>query len=70
MVLNVSSKIHGYLRLLRWPAAEINIVPLMNIKSLEMQKKDRLLLLRMFAASTKRTSFAGKDTPIGFSTRS
>jgi L-asparaginase len=44
-VCNVSSKIDRYLRLLRLPDADIHIVPLMNIDSLEMTEQDRLLLL-------------------------
>ena len=40
-VANVSSKIDRYLRLLRLPDAEINIVPLMNKDSLEMTDADR-----------------------------
>jgi L-asparaginase len=53
VVLNVSSKIDRYLRLQRLPDAEINIVPLMNIDSLEMKQKDRLLLLGMVRAILK-----------------
>jgi len=52
-VLNVTSKIDRYLRLLRLPDAEINVVPLMNIDSLEMREEDRLLLLGMVRAILK-----------------
>jgi L-asparaginase len=44
-VANVDAKIDRYLRLLRLPDAEINIVPLMNKDSLEMTDQDRVLLL-------------------------
>jgi L-asparaginase len=53
VVSNVGSKIDRYLRLLRLPDAEINIVPLMNIDSLEMKDEDRLLLLGMVRAILK-----------------
>jgi L-asparaginase len=53
VVSNVSSKIDRYLRLLRLPDADINIVPLMNIDSLEMKDEDRLLLFGMVRAILK-----------------
>jgi L-asparaginase len=52
-VTNVESKIDRYLKLLRLPDAEINIVPLMNKDSLEMTDEDRLLLLGMVRAILK-----------------
>lgn len=55
-VANVSSKIDRYLRLLRLPDAEINIVPLMNKDSLEMTGADRLLLLGMVRAILKENA--------------
>jgi L-asparaginase len=55
-VANVSSKIDRYLRLLRLPDAEINIVPLMNKDSLEMTDADRLLLLGMVRAILKENA--------------
>ena len=55
-VANVSSKIDRYLRLLRLPDAEINIVPLMNKDSLEMTAADRLLLLGMVRAILKENA--------------
>jgi L-asparaginase len=55
-VANVSSKIDRYLRLLRLPDAEINIVPLMNKDSLEMTDVDRLYLLGMVRAILKENA--------------
>jgi L-asparaginase len=52
-VANVSNKIDRYLRLLRLPDAEINIVPLINKDSLEMTNEDRLLLLGTVRAILK-----------------
>jgi L-asparaginase len=52
-VANLSSKIDRYLKLLRLPDAEINIVPLMNKDSLEMTDQDRVLLLGMVRAILK-----------------
>jgi L-asparaginase len=49
-VANVDAKIDRYLRLLRLPDGEINIVPLMNKDSLEMTDQDRVLLLGMVRA--------------------
>lgn len=47
MVSNSTSKIDRYLRLLRLPDLEVNLVPLMNKDSLEMGDADRVLLLGM-----------------------
>jgi L-asparaginase len=52
-VTNVESKIDRYLRRLRLPDAEINIVPLMNKDSMEMTDADRRLLLGMVRAILK-----------------
>lgn len=52
-VANAGNKIERYLRLLRLPDAEINIVPLINKDSLEMSAEDRLLLLGMVRAILK-----------------
>jgi L-asparaginase len=49
-VANLDSKIDRYLRLLRHPDREVNIVPLMNKDSLEMTDADRLLVLGMVRA--------------------
>jgi L-asparaginase len=49
-VANHGTKIDRYLKLLRLPDAEINIVPLMNKDSLEMTEQDRVLLLGMVRA--------------------
>jgi L-asparaginase len=57
-VSNFSNKIDRYLRLLRLPDAEINIVPLLNKDSLEMTDEDRSLLLGMVRAILK------ENTPI------
>ena len=47
---NVENKIDRYLRLLRLPDIEVNIVPLMNKDSLEMTDQDRVLILGMVRA--------------------
>jgi L-asparaginase len=52
-VANLSSKIDRYLKLLRLPDTEVNIVPLMNKDSLEMTGQDRVLLLGMVRAILK-----------------
>lgn len=52
-VTNAESKIDRYLKMLRLPDAEINIVPLLNKDSLEMTDEDRLLLLGMVRAILK-----------------
>jgi L-asparaginase/Glu-tRNA(Gln) amidotransferase subunit D len=43
-VSNAENKIDRYLRLLRLPDIEVNIVPLMNKNSLEMTEQDRVLI--------------------------
>jgi L-asparaginase len=55
-VENVDNKIDRYLRVLRLPACEVNVVPLMNIDSLEMSDKDRLLVLGMVRAILKEST--------------
>lgn len=52
-VSNSTSKIERYLRLLRLPDLEVNVVPLMNKDSLEMTAEDRVLLLGMVRAILK-----------------
>jgi L-asparaginase len=49
-VANVDSKIDRYLRLLRLPDCNVNVVPLMNKDSLEMTDADRVLILGMVRA--------------------
>jgi L-asparaginase len=49
-VENLDNKIDRYLRLLRLPETEVNIVPLMNKDSLEMTEQDRILILGMVRA--------------------
>jgi L-asparaginase len=55
-VQNVENKIDRYLRLLRLPDVEVNIVPLMNKDSLEMTDEDRVLLLGMVRAILKENA--------------
>jgi L-asparaginase len=55
-VANVDTKIDRYLKLLRLPDADINIVPLMNKDSLEMTDQDRVLLLGMVRAILKENA--------------
>jgi L-asparaginase len=55
-VANAGTKIDRYLKRLRLPDAEINIVPLMNKDSLEMSDADRLLLLGMVRAVLKENA--------------
>jgi L-asparaginase len=55
-VTNAESKIDRYLKRLRLPDAEINIVPLMNKDSLEMTDADRQLLLGMVRAILKENA--------------
>jgi L-asparaginase len=52
-VSNSTSKIERYLRLLRLPDLEVNVVPLMNKDSLNMTDEDRALLLGMVRAILK-----------------
>jgi L-asparaginase len=67
-VTNAESKIDRYLKRLRLPDAEINIVPLMNKDSLEMTDADRLLLLGMARAILKENApmviIHGTDTMV------
>lgn len=53
VVSNAASKIERYLRLLRLPDLEVNLVPLMNKDSLEMTDSDRFLLLGTVRAILK-----------------
>lgn len=55
-VENLDSKIDRYLRLLRLPDIEVNIVPLMNKDSLEMTDPDRVLILGMVRAILKENA--------------
>src|SRR5712671_4288752 len=55
-VANVDSKIDRYLKLLRLPDCEVNVVPLMNKDSLEMTDQDRVLLLGMVRAILKENA--------------
>jgi L-asparaginase len=49
-VASLSNKIDRYLRKLRLPDAEINVVPLMNKDSFEITDQDRVLMLGMVRA--------------------
>jgi L-asparaginase len=49
-VANTENKIDRYLRLLRLPGIEVNIIPVMNKDSLEMTDQDRVLILGMVRA--------------------
>jgi L-asparaginase len=53
IVENVGSKIDRYLKLLRLPDCDVNIVPVMNKDSLEMTDQDRALILSMVRAILK-----------------
>jgi L-asparaginase len=55
-VANTESKIDRYVKLLRLPDCELNIVPLMNKDSLEMTEKDRLLIQGMVRAILKENA--------------
>ncbi len=55
-VSNTENKIDRYLRLLRLPDAEVNVVPLMNKDSLEMRDQDRVLILGMVRAILKENA--------------
>src|ERR1700738_3028614 len=55
-VANVDSKIDRYLKLLRLPDCEVNVVPLMNKDSLEMTDADRVLILGMVRAISKENA--------------
>jgi L-asparaginase len=52
-VANLSNEIDRYLRKLRLPDMDVNLVPLMNKDSLEMTDQDRVLLLGMVRAILK-----------------
>lgn len=52
-VWNSAGKIERYLRLLRLPDLEVNLVPLMNKDSLKITDEDRILLLGMVRAILK-----------------
>jgi len=53
LAINLDNKIDRYLRLLRLPECELNVVPLMNKDSLEMTDTDRALVLGMVRAILK-----------------
>ena len=55
-VANLSNKIDRYLRQLRLPDMDVNVVPLMNKDSLEMTDQDRVLLLGMVRAILKENA--------------
>jgi L-asparaginase len=55
-VSNVDSKIDRYLKLLRLPDCEVNVVPLMNKDSLEITDADRVLILGMVRAILKENA--------------
>jgi L-asparaginase len=55
-VSNIESRIDQYLRLLRLPHCEVNVVPLMNKDSLEMTDADRVLILGMVRAIMKENA--------------
>lgn len=55
-VSNAENKIDRYLRLLRLPDIEVNVVPLMNKDSLEMTDQDRVLILGMVRAILKENA--------------
>jgi L-asparaginase len=55
-VSNLSNKIDRYLRQLRLPDMDVNVVPLMNKDSLEMTDHDRVLLLGMVRAILKENA--------------
>lgn len=55
-VANLDSKIDRYLRLLRLPDCEVNVVPVMNKDSLEMTDPDRVLILGMVRAVLKENA--------------
>jgi L-asparaginase len=55
-VSNRENKIDRYLRLLRLPDIEVDVVPLMNKDSLEMTDQDRVLILGMVRAILKENA--------------
>src|SRR5215475_13985690 len=56
LVENVDNKIDRYLRLLRLPDTEVNVVTLMNKDSLEMTGDDRVLIVAMVRAILKENA--------------
>jgi L-asparaginase len=52
-VENADSKMDRYLKLLRLPDCDVNIVAVMNKDSLEMTDQDRVLILGMVQAILK-----------------
>jgi L-asparaginase len=56
LVANVDSKIDRYLKLLRLPDTEVNVVALMNKDSLEMTGEDRVLIVGMVRAILKENA--------------
>jgi len=67
---NLDNKIDRYLRQLRLPETEVNVVPLMNKDSLEMTDQDRALILGMVRAVLKETHRLSSPTvPIRSSKR-
>ena len=55
-VANVTSKIDRYLKFLRLPDTDLNVVQVMNKDSLEMTTDDRVLLLGMVRAILKENA--------------
>ena len=55
-VANLSNEVDRYLRKLRLPDMDVNVVPLMNKDSLEMTDQDRILLLGMVRAILKENA--------------
>jgi L-asparaginase len=55
-VANLDSKIGRYLKCLRLPDCQLNVVPLMNKDSLEMTNADRVLILGMVRAILKENA--------------
>jgi L-asparaginase len=55
-VVNLSNEIDRYLRKLRLPDMEVNVVPLMNKDSLELTDQDRVLLLGIVRAVLKENA--------------
>jgi L-asparaginase len=55
-VMNGDSKIDRYLRLLRLPNYDVNVVPLMNKDSLEMSEGDRAVVLGMVRAILEKNA--------------
>ena len=55
-VANLDSKIDRYLKLLRLPDCQLNVVPVMNKDSLEMTDADRVLILGIVRAILKENA--------------